>query len=150
MQAMRTALALLLTLGLAAASATAASALSERAYVRAANKICAARAVRLAKLPHISLKKSTPKQLARRLERVLAVYRPGYRQLRALRPPRSFSFLVPRWLRYENVRMGLWSKARHAAARRELGKARSYVHRSNVYGRFAAEISTGLDIEHCE
>jgi len=147
---MRPILALATTLALLVILVSAAFALSEPAYVKAANKICAQRAAKLEKLPHVSLQKLSSRALATRLSKVIAIYRPGTRQLRALKAPRSFSVLVPRWLHYEDLRIAAWRNAVDAALRHKKGAALSYVGKSNVLGQRAAEISTGLDIDHCE
>jgi hypothetical protein len=150
MERMRFALALLVGAALAAGAATAARGLSEPAYVKAANKICSERATKLSRLPNLSFRKISATQLAVRMQKVLAIYKPTYRQLRGLKPPRAFSFLVPRWLHYEALRIGAWKDALGAAKRGNKSLARGYLNRSNVLGARAAEISTGLDLEHCE
>ncbi|HEX9415342.1 MAG TPA: hypothetical protein VF895_01385 [Gaiellaceae bacterium] len=147
---MRFALALLAAAALAAGVATTAKGLSEPAYIKAANKICSQRAAKLARLPNLSLRKISAKQLAARVQKVLSIYRPTYRQLRALKPPRAFSFLVPRWLHYEALRIGAWKDALGAAKRGKKALARGYLGRSNVLGVRAAEISTGLGLKDCE
>jgi hypothetical protein len=134
----------------AALLAARATALTEPAYLTSAQKICTARATKLAKLPRLSVSKATAPQLATRLQKLIAIYSPGTRKLRALKPPRSFSFLVPKWLRYERQRIDLWRKGLKAARAREVGKARSYIGASNVRGLRAGEISTGLGLERCE
>jgi len=146
---MRRLTALIATAALAGALATAATGLSEPAYVKAANKICAARAAKLARLPRLS-EKATAKQIATRLRRVLPIYSAGRHKLRALEPPRSFSFLVPRWLRYEQKRIVTWTAALNVAAHGKLKPAQRYIKKSDVYGLRAAEISTGLEIDNCE
>lgn len=150
MQPVRSGFALVFAVALAAIVATAASGLSEPGYIKAANKICAQRTAKLARLPNLSLRKISAKQLAARLQKVLAIYHPTYRQLRALKPPKAFSFLVPRWLHYEALRIGAWKDALGAARRGNKALARGYLGRSNVLGARAAEISNGLDLKDCE
>jgi hypothetical protein len=147
---MRPLLALATTLALLVILVSAALALSEPAYVKAANKICSQRAAKLHKLPRVSLQQMSSRALAARLRKVIAIYRPGTRELRALKAPHSFSLLVPRWLHYEELRIGAWRNAVDAASRHKKGAALSYIGKSNVLGRRAAEISTGFDIERCE
>ena len=130
--------------------AAGANALSEPAYLTAAQKICTARATKMAKLPRLQAGKATAVQLRTRLKKLLAIYVPGTKKLRALEPPRSFSFLVPRWLRYENLRIELWRKGLKAARLGQVGKARSYIGASNVRALRAAEIANGLGLERCE
>ena len=147
---MARALTPLAAIGAAAILAVPAHALSEPAYLTAAQKICTARATKMAKLPRLRVEHATTAQLRKRLEKLLAIYTPGTRKLRALKPPRSFSFLVPRWLDYENLRIDLWRKGLKAARQGKLGKARSYIGASNVRALRAAEIATGLGLDHCE
>jgi hypothetical protein len=150
MPRMKTPLALITTLALLVTLVSAALALSEPAYVKAANKICAERTAKLSKLPRVSLKKISSKALAARLRKVIAVYGQGTGQLRALKAPRSFSLLVPRWLHYEDLRIEAWRSGLQAARQHKKGDALRYIGKSNLLARRAAEISTGLEIEHCE
>jgi len=144
------ALAVLAAVGAAAILAADAHALSEPAYLSAAQKICTARATKMAKLSRLQASKATAAQLRTRLKKLLAIYPPGTRKLRALEPPRSFSFLVPRWLHYEQLRIELWRKGLKAARLGEVGKARSYIGASNVRALRAAEIASGLGLDRCE
>lgn len=150
MRRMRSGVALLFVVLVASVAAAAASGLSEPAYIKAANKICAQRAAKLKKLPNLTFRKITAAQLATRLRKVISVYRHGTKLLRALKVPRSLSFLVPRWLRYEDLRIAAWSEALDAAAHGKKALARTYLGRSNLLGARAAEISTGLEIKNCE
>jgi hypothetical protein len=150
MPSMRFGLALLLAVALAAAAASVASGLSEPAYIKAANKICAQRAAKLTKLPNLTFRKITPAQLATRLRQVIPVYRHGTKLLRSLKVPRSLSFLVPRWLHYEELRVAAWRAALNAAGHGNKALARTYLNKSNLLGGRAAEISTGLEIKNCE
>jgi hypothetical protein len=141
---------LLAVVVLAASVTTAAEGLSEPAYLKAANKICAQRAARLGNLPRVKLSKLSSAQLAGRLRKVVTIYQRGTKRLRALAPPRSLSFLAPRWLHYEQLRIAAWRNARIAALHGKRGKANSYIKKSDVLGARAAEISTGLEIKGCE
>lgn len=134
----------------AAALAAGAQALSEPAYLTAAQKICTARASKMAQLPRLRAEKASAAQLRTRLKKLLEIYVPGTKKLRALDPPRSFSFLVPRWLRFENLRIDLWRKGLKAARLGQAGKARSYIGASNVRALRAAEIANGLGLRRCE
>jgi hypothetical protein len=147
---MRAALALFAVTATAAILAAGATALSEPAYLTAAQKICTARAGKMAKLPRLRAGEATAAQLRTRLQKLLAIYTPGTRKLRALKPPGSFSFLVPRWLHYENLRIDLWRKGLKAARLGQVGNARSYIGASNVRALRAAEIADGLGLERCE
>jgi hypothetical protein len=147
---MRRLLALIATAALAGTLATAATALSEPAYVKAASKICAQRQAKLKRLPAVSPKRATAKQIAAKLRRVIPIYSAGTRQLRALKPPHAFSFLVPRWLRYEQKRITTWRAALNVAAHGKRKAAQRYIKKSDVLGLRAAEISTGLEIDNCE
>jgi hypothetical protein len=147
---MRAILPLLAFVVLAASVTTVASGLSEPAYLKAANKICAQRAEKLSKLPRLKLSKISTARLAVRLRKVITIYQPGTRLLRALQPPRSFSFLVPRWLHYEQLRIVAWTNARNAALQGKRARSTRYLKKSDVLGARAAEISTGLEIKDCE
>jgi hypothetical protein len=128
--------------------ATGAGALTEPAYVKAASKICAHRHAQLAKLPRLS-KVSTP-QLAGRLRQVIAIYARGTQRLAKLREPRTLSYLVPRWLRYERRRVATLRLALRAAASGKRSLAFGKIGQANVFGLRAAEISNGLGIPLCE
>ena len=135
---------------LAACLAASTFALSQPAYVKAAGKICAQRAKKLHRLRRFSLDKASPAKIARRLRAVIRIYGRGLVRLRALKPPRAFSYLVPRWLGFERTRLALWKRARRAALAGKGAAARYYVNRANVAGARAAEISNGLEIKRCE
>jgi hypothetical protein len=134
----------------ALALAPVASGLSEPGYIKAATKICAQRAAKIERLPHIALRTAPAARLASHLRRLIPLYSGGTRQLRALKAPRSFSYLVPRWLRYEQRRILAWKHALTSARRGNASAARHYIGTSNVLGLRAAEISSGLEIEGCE
>jgi hypothetical protein len=146
----RTAGAFVAGLALLATLASPALGLSEPAYVKAANRICAQRAPKLDRLAHYNVHKASAAKIAGRLSRIIPLYAQGLRRLRALEVPRTLSFLVPRRLHYETLRLAFWRKGLAAARAGKAPMVRSYIRKTDLLGLRASDISTGLDIERCE